>query len=158
HGSFGILGNHDHSVGASAVCSALESAGITMLRNQSVPIPDCEPWHLTGLESFWRGKPDPKCIDRVPDGARHILLAHEPDSFDKLVDPRIALQLSGHTHGGQIRVPFHGAIQLPYLGKKYEAGLYERAEQKLYVNRGLGTVQHHYRLNCPPEITLMRLT
>jgi predicted MPP superfamily phosphohydrolase len=158
YGNYAILGNHDHSFGAGQLCSAIESAGIRMLRNESVPVPDREPWHLTGLESYWRGRPDPTCLDRAADDARHILLVHEPDSFDKRMDPRIALQLSGHTHGGQVRLPLYGALQLPYLGKKYDAGLFERAGQKLYVNRGIGTVKHHYRLNCPPEITWMNLT
>jgi predicted MPP superfamily phosphohydrolase len=157
-GKFAVLGNHDHWVGADQVVLALESAGVTVLRNQSAAIPGCEPWYLTGLESFWCGKPDPSCIERLSDDARHILLAHEPDSFDELTDPRIALQLSGHTHGGQVRLPMLGAIQLPKWGKKYQAGMYERSGQKLYVNRGIGTVMRHYRLNCAPEISLLRLT
>lgn len=157
-GRFAILGNHDHTVAPQLVGSALELAGITLLRNRTVPIPGMELWHLTGLESFWRGRPDPTCITRTRAETRHIVLAHEPDSFDRLGDSRIALQLSGHTHGGQIRMPYWGAIQLPSWGKKYQAGLYEHDDRKLYVNKGIGTVVHHYRFNCPPEITLLRLS
>jgi predicted MPP superfamily phosphohydrolase len=85
-------------------------------------------------------------------------MAHEPDSFDLLTDARIALQLSGHTHGGQVRLPLVGAVCLPSWGKKYEAGLYTRGDQRLYVNRGIGTVKRHFRFNCRPEITLLTLT
>jgi predicted MPP superfamily phosphohydrolase len=86
------------------------------------------------------------------------MLVHEPDSFDLLTDRRIAVQLSGHTHGGQVCLPLVGAIQLPSWGKKYPAGLYEREGRKLYVNRGIGTVEEHYRMNCRPEITFLKLT
>jgi predicted MPP superfamily phosphohydrolase len=157
-GSFALLGNHDHLIGADRVTSALTSAGITVLRNRSVPLPGRAGWRLTGLESYWTGKPAPATITDAPAHARHIVLVHEPDSFDLLTDPRIALQVSGHTHGGQVRLPLVGAVCLPSWGKKYEAGLYARGDQRLYVNRGIGTVARHYRLNCRPEITLLKFT
>lgn len=157
-GSFAILGNHDHWINADRVCVALASAGISVLRNQSVPIPDREPWYLTGLESFWAGAPNTRSLESTPSRSRHLVLAHELDSFDLLTDARIGLQLSGHTHGGQIRVPWYGAIQLPTWGKKYQAGLYERGGRRLYVNRGIGTVGRHFRMNCPPEITCLRIS
>jgi uncharacterized protein len=99
-----------------------------------------------------------KPIEATPSHSRHLLLVHEPDSFDKLTDSRIALQVSGHTHGGQVRMPFGGAIILPSWGKKYSAGMFESGGRQLYVNRGIGTVDKHYRINCRPEITLFRLT
>jgi predicted MPP superfamily phosphohydrolase len=157
-GSYAVLGNHDHSVGADRVTAALASAGMTVLRNRSVPLPGRADWRLTGLESYWRGKPAAAVITDAPAHTRHIVLVHEPDSFDLLTDPRIALQVSGHTHGGQVRVPLVGALCLPAWGKKYQAGLYARGDQRLYVNRGIGTVVRHYRLNCRPEITLLKLT
>jgi predicted MPP superfamily phosphohydrolase len=157
-GSFAVLGNHDHWVGAERVEAALASAGIAVLRNQSVPLPGRENWYLTGLESYWAGAPNTTSLADTPAAARHLLLVHEPDSFDLLTDSRIALQLSGHTHGGQVRVPFAGAIVLPSWGKNYQAGLYGQAGRQLYVNRGIGTVGKHYRVNCRPEITLLTLT
>ena len=156
-GQFAILGNHDHWVSADRVEARLESVGITVLRNRSVPLPGRPGWYLTGLESFWAGSPSTKPIEATPTHARHLLLAHEPDSFDRLTDPRIAVQLSGHTHGGQVRLPFAGAIHLPSWGHKYQAGLYERDGRRLYVTRGIGTVGKHYRVNCRPEVTLLRL-
>jgi len=157
-GSFAILGNHDQKIAADVIGTALASAGMTVLRNESVALPELDNWYLTGLESFWAGRPSTASIGKTPASARHIVLAHEPDSFDRLTDSRIALQLSGHTHGGQIRLPFVGALHVPSWGKKYEAGLYERDGRRLYVNRGIGTVAHHYRVNCAPEITFLELT
>jgi predicted MPP superfamily phosphohydrolase len=157
-GQFAVLGNHDHWVAADHVEDGLEGVGITVLRNRSVPLPGSPGWFLTGLESYWGGRPTTRPIESTPTHARHVLLVHEPDPFDTLADPRIVLQLSGHTHGGQVRLPFAGAMQLPSWGKKYEAGLYERDGRRLYVNRGIGTVGKHYRVNCRPEITLLRLT
>ena len=86
------------------------------------------------------------------------MLVHEPDSFAQLVDPRIKLQISGHTHGGQVRLPLYGALVLPHMGKHYETGLFERDGRKLYVNRGIGTLAPNLRINCRPEITVFELT
>lgn len=157
-GRFAVLGNHDHWVGADPVAAAFAAAGIPVLRNQSVPLSGRKDWYVTGLESYWSGAPNTTSLAATPPHARHILLVHEPDSFDLLTDPRIALQVSGHTHGGQVRVPGVGAVCLPSWGKKYQAGLYSRGDRKLYVNRGIGTVDRHVRLNCRPEITLLKLT
>ena len=158
HGRFAVLGNHDHWVNANQIEDGLNSAGISVLRNQSVVLPGQPSWFLTGLESYWAGWPNTQSIQAAPGDARHIVLVHEPDSFDKLTDARIALQLSGHTHGGQVRLPFGEPVILPTWGRKYDAGLFEAGGRRLYVNRGIGTVNKHYRVNCRPEITLLRLT
>jgi len=87
-----------------------------------------------------------------------VLLAHEPDYADDVAaDGRVGLQLSGHSHGGQVRLPFKGALALPRWGRKYDMGLYEIAEMRLYVNRGLGMVRPWVRFNCRPEITHITL-
>jgi predicted MPP superfamily phosphohydrolase len=158
HGCFAVLGNHDHHAGADQVAVAFASCDIPVLRNQCAPLPRQENWYLSGLESFWAGKPDTACITATPPTSRHLVLVHEPDSFDLLTDPRIALQVSGHTHGGQVCLPWGATICLPSWGKKYPAGLYCAGDRKLYVNRGIGTVDDHFRLNCPPGITLLLLT
>lgn len=158
HGSFAALGNHEHWIDADKIESILNTAGITVLRNRSVPLPGLPQCYLTGLESHWSGRPSMRSIESTPPASRHIVLAHEPDSFDLLTDSRIALQLSGHSHGGQVRVPFGGAIQLPSWGKKYSIGQYEQAGRRLYVTRGIGTVVRHFRFNCRPEITHLRLS
>lgn len=156
-GTFAVLGNHDHWVDAARVAAGLAAANIRVLRNETVAIPDRPGWFLTGIESFWAGRPSTRSLEATPADSRHLVIAHEPDSFDRLTDRRIALQVSGHTHGGQIRPPGIGALHLPTWGQRYDAGLFEDGNRRLYVNRGIGTVGQHYRLNCRPEITLFRL-
>jgi uncharacterized protein len=86
---------------------------------------------------------------------------HEPDFADHVVRhprfPLIDLMLSGHSHGGQVRLPFLGPLILPPMGKKYVEGLFQFGHMQLYVNRGLGTVGLPFRLNCPPELTHITL-
>ena len=87
-----------------------------------------------------------------------ILLAHEPDFADFTIGRQIDLVLSGHTHGGQILLPFMPPLLLPYLGTKYVHGLFKlRDGMQLYVNRGIGAVNLPFRFRCPPEITLITL-
>ena len=93
-----------------------------------------------------------------PDKAPIVLMAHEPDYADEVAKlGRIGLQISGHSHGGQVRLPFVGALVGPYLGTKYSAGLYNINGMALYVNRGVGMIAPLVRFNCPPEITLYTL-
>jgi hypothetical protein len=99
-------------------------------------------------------------IPRQPDGPV-LLMCHAPDYVDGfLAHPRgrlVDVMLAGHSHGGQVCLPFVGALSLPEGGKKYVAGLYRFNRLQLYVNRGIGTVGVPFRLNCPPEITLFTL-
>lgn len=158
-GCFAIPGNHEHWTGIEHIMGSLaERAGIRVLINESIPLPGNDGFHLTGVDSFWAGKPDLTIFSRTPDAAHHIVLVHEPDSFAQLVDPRIKLQISGHTHGGQVRLPLYGALVLPHMGKHYETGLFEQDGRKLYVNRGIGTLTPHVRINCRPEITVFELS
>jgi uncharacterized protein len=161
-----VLGNHDVVVGAEAVTSALAAHGITVLRNAPTPLErgSARLW-MAGLDDPVEGQPD---IDRaLPDYIRGraaepiLLMCHAPDYADTLLAHpaarSVALMISGHTHGGQIRLPLVGALDLPPLGKKYVEGLFEFGGLQLYVNRGIGTVGLPFRLNCPPEITLITL-
>jgi predicted MPP superfamily phosphohydrolase len=157
-GLFATLGNHDHWAGAKLVTAALQNKGIRILRNESFALPDQDNFFLTGLDSFWAGKPDATILARTPENSRHIVLVHEPDPFPLLNDPRIKLQISGHTHGGQVRLPIFGALRLPKWGKNYQEGLFERDGRHLYVNRGIGTLGTHLRFNCRPELTVFELT
>jgi len=160
-GTYSILGNHDHWTHAEVVADAVQSAGITLLRNSHVPIPaGGETLWLAGVDDIWERRHDLEAaLAGVPAGEPVILLAHEPDYADTVAaDGRVALQLSGHSHGGQIHLPIFGSPVVPYLGSKYVSGLYQlEKEMWLYTNRGLGTVQPAVRFNCRPEITLIRL-
>lgn len=159
---FAVLGNHDAMVNPSMVRDHLQARGIPMLINKHVPIErGADRIWLSGVDDAAAGVP--YLTDAVPEKpeAPVILLAHEPDFADhvrrhprfKLVD----LMLSGHSHGGQVRLPWIGPLVLPPLGQRYVAGHYQLQHMQLYVNRGLGTVGAPIRLNCAPEITELTL-
>jgi predicted MPP superfamily phosphohydrolase len=100
----------------------------------------------------------PLLLSHLPPGAPAILLAHEPDLADEsAASGRFMLQLSGHSHGGQVVLPLIGAPITPRLGRKYRAGLYRINGMQHYTNRGLGAAELHLRVNCPPEITVFEL-
>ncbi len=158
HGIFAVLGNHDHWTDAAVVQQGLTEQGIELLHNQGVLLNDSQLF-LAGVDDLWSGAPD---VEAALVGWREdvptILLAHEPDFADDFLgDGRIQLQLSGHTHGGQVRVPGVGPIVLPRYGQKYHNGLYQVGQGQVYVNRGIGLVGPAVRLNCPPEITEITL-
>ena len=151
------LGNHDHWTDADTVAAALAEVGIVVLRNAAREVADGL-W-VAAVDDVWERHADlERALERVPAGATIVLLAHEPDYADTVAaDGRVHLQLSGHSHGGQVRVPFLGPLVLPYLARKYHAGPYAAGGLRLYVNRGVGLVAPAVRLNCRPEVTLVTL-
>jgi predicted MPP superfamily phosphohydrolase len=163
---YAALGNHDVAVGSKEVTAALTANGITVLNNAYLPIERSggRIW-LAGLDDPVMGHPDPELA--IPASIRNLanepilLMCHAPDYADDLLahpaGKAIGLMLSGHTHGGQIRLPLLGALELPALGKKYAEGWFRLGSLQLYVNRGIGTVGMPFRLNCPPEITVITL-
>lgn len=156
HGVFSTLGNHDYWLNAGVVTEVMESAGLPVLINQGVSIQHGKgSVYIAGLDDGWSGIPDlNKTLDKTKSNEPVILLCHEPDLADQYsLDGRVDVQLSGHTHGGQIRVPGIGALILPYLGRKYDIGLYRVNDMLLYTNRGLGVISEPVRFNCPPEIS-----
>jgi uncharacterized protein len=159
HGLWGVLGNHDVNTDAEHVTSALESEGIRVLANQSVPIErDGARFWLAGVNDVLSKTADlPETLRGVPTSEAVVLLAHEPDFADQASKFPVDLQLSGHSHGGQVRIPFLPPLYLPAMAKKYVMGTYQVGRLPLYTNAGLGTVGAPVRLNCPPEITLLTL-
>ena len=157
-GVFAVLGNHDLWVGRDEVNQGLEEAGIRILTNEGLLL---ERGHasvyLAGLDDGWSGMPDLDQALADHDGDRPVvLLYHEPDlGHDMVAEGRVWVQLSGHTHGGQVRVPGRGALILPEFGRQYEQGLYPVGPGWIYVNRGLGTTMLPLRFNSSPEITLL---
>ncbi|MEZ5302638.1 MAG: hypothetical protein R3F11_18680 [Verrucomicrobiales bacterium] len=111
------------------------------------------------MESYWGGKPDPGGLDRVFADAKHILLCHEPDPFDDHTDARIALQLQAHARRTDPRAIPMGRWNYQAGGKNTKA-VFTGARRSLFVASiaGSGTVDHHFRFNCPPEITLLELS
>ncbi len=163
---YAILGNHDLMVGGDAVAQAIATNHIPVLRNAFLPIErDGARIWLAGLDDPVAGRPDP---DRaIPVSIRKVprepvlLMCHAPDFIDTLaahsVSRSIALMFSGHTHGGQVRIPLVGAVHLPPGGRKYVQGWFNIGGMQLYVNRGIGTVGVPFRFDCRPEITHIRL-
>lgn len=163
---YAVLGNHDVVVSAQAVIAALLANGISALRNECTALErgSSRIW-LAGLDDAVEGQPD---LDRaIPELVRGradeplLLMCHEPDFADTVLGhpagESVKLMLSGHTHGGQVKIPLLGPMALPDLGMKYVEGAFRLHNMQLYVNRGLGTVGLPFRLNCPPEIALITL-
>lgn len=161
-GVVAIAGNHDYRQpgGMAVIGEALGAAGITLLQNTVVTLrrgPDA--LHIAGLDdvSARRARLDLLLAALPPQGAA-LLLAHAPDIADVTAPTgRFDAQLSGHTHGGQIRLPFVSRFTLPTYGRRYPRGLGYVAGMPVYVNQGLGTVGLPLRLRAAPEITLLTL-
>ncbi|MFN8540592.1 MAG: hypothetical protein U0232_24320 [Thermomicrobiales bacterium] len=153
-GVYAILGNHDYRPGGEALAAQLAAAGPVLLRNEAVRLgaPAGDPLWVIGLDDALRGRPDFVAASaRVPAGEFALLLAHEPDIADQLNSDRVGLQLSGHTHGGQVVLPGFGPPLLPALGRRYLRGLRHDSGHPVYTSRGLGAVPPYLRLNCPPR-------
>ncbi|MDQ0903993.1 putative MPP superfamily phosphohydrolase [Paenibacillus sp. V4I7] len=160
-GKFAVLGNHDMRLDSSRVRDVLERSGFTVLVNESRSIERGNGrLQVVGIDEMLHGKPDlPFALQGVKQDDFVLLLAHEPDIADTSLNYPVDLQLSGHSHGGQIRIPLYGSIFTPELGQKYPIGLYtfEGSEFHVYTNRGIGTTLFPIRFNCRPEITVFVL-
>lgn len=160
HGVYAVLGNHDMARGPATIRAGLEAAGITVLDNmhRTLAVGE-ERLVIAGVDNPGFGRPDlDAALAGAPPDAPVILLAHEPDFADIfLAEGRVQVQLSGHTHGGQIRLPGRGPLVLPTNGRKYHTGLYRVGEGWVYTTRGVGVNGMPLRINCPPEITLLTL-
>ena len=157
-GTFAVLGNHDHWSNPEVVRQSLEAAHVTLLANsvQSL-MRDGNVLAIAGVDDVWTGNDNlEQVLDRLPPKGAHILLVHEPDFADQsAVTQAFDLQLSGHSHGGQVKLPFLGAPKLPPYGQKYPFGRYTVGEMLQYTGRGVGMVRPRVRLNARPEITVI---
>lgn len=162
NGIFAVMGNHDGWAGnASLIKQQFEKAGISFLINQhSMVSVRGESLAVAGTDFVWLGKPDPaKTLKGIPNQTPILALVHEPDYFDTMSAQReILLQLSGHSHGGQCRIPL---LDIPprtvKYGKKYVYGTYARKQSNLFVTRGVGTTGPRVRFACPPELAILTL-
>jgi predicted MPP superfamily phosphohydrolase len=158
--SFAVLGNHDYWTNSEAVREMLSACQITDLTNTVFTLTrGSEKIYLCGVDDVWEGTVRLENVLRqLADNSAAILLAHEPDFADtSAATGRFDLQVSGHSDGGQVVIPYYGPPILPLLGKKYHSGLYKVGEMFQYTNSGLGTGALPIRFNCPPEITLFIL-
>lgn len=160
YGVVAIMGNHDIWLDAGTIKSAFTEASFPMLVNKGFPIQRSgTEIYIAGLDDGWSGQPDlDQALTGVKENVPVILLFHEPDLVDQVaMDGRVSLMLSGHTHGGQVRINGKRPPIQPYLGTKYDIGLHQVGSTYLYVNRGIGNISIPLRINCPPEVTRLIL-
>lgn len=158
-GVYAVLGNHDQLAAPDFIADTLHSHGIQVLRNGAVA------WQrerarlwLAGVDDVLEGRPSLDLARaKAPKDEAVVLLAHEPDYADVAAQHSIDLQLSGHSHGGQIHVPHLESLWLPPLSRKYPHGHYQVGRMQLYTNRGIGVIGVPVRFECLPEVTLLTL-
>mgnify|MGYP001435472326 CR=1 FL=1 len=161
-GKYWVYGNHDHGgYGTDLIKEMFDQSGFTLLKNDAVLISSAKSSiQLAGLDDAILGKPDlTTTLLSESEDIFTILMAHEPDMADFTKEYSIDVQLSGHSHGGQIQIPFYGYIYTPYLAEKYVEGSYMigNLPLQLFVSRGIGTTRLPYRFLCKPEIALYTL-
>lgn len=158
HGVYAVLGNHDwYQGGGERVWRSLESAGIRVLENKAAPLPGLNDrvW-LAGIADDTTRQPDPRGTFRgIPREAAVVALMHDPAVFPDVPD-RAALTLAGHTHGGQVAIPFWGALFVPGRSPlRYSYGHVAENGNDLYVTSGVGTTGLPVRFAVPPEILVL---
>jgi predicted MPP superfamily phosphohydrolase len=155
-----VQGNHDHWMGVENIRAIFNASGVIELANDVYTIQRGNAkLHIAGVDDITVGANDLEAVlAKLPEDEPAILLAHEPDYADISAQTgRFALQLSGHSHGGQIVLPKIGALLRGPGFFKYPNGLYQVGEMVQYTNRGVGTHVFRVRYNCPPEITVIKL-
>ncbi|WP_369902118.1 metallophosphoesterase [Bacillus manliponensis] len=160
-GKYAVFGNHDRGGGGGYLYKEyMEGAGFTVLVNETEKITakNGQSITLAGLDDFLLGKPDlHRTLSSLQGNDFNMLLVHEPDVIEQVDSYPIHFQMSGHSHGGQVQVPFVGPLITAPLATKYTEGLYEVEGTQLYVNRGLGTTRMPVRFFSQPEVSLFTL-
>ncbi len=156
-GVYAILGNHDITPALPDLGAMISSRGLLPLIDKGVLLTNHgERFALVGLNDALQAKPKPKAATSdIPHGTPTLGLVHEPDASSLLSGA--SLVLSGHSHGGQVRLPFLGAPVLPQMGRRFPWGLRDNDGTLVYTTRGVGMVPPRIRLNCRPEITLIEI-
>jgi predicted MPP superfamily phosphohydrolase len=159
--TFAVLGNHDGGKWAGTrfgdldtrkVRSLLDRAGIQLLYNRAVAFQSLT---LIGVGDMWANEIDADAAFALaPSRGPRILLSHNPDSKEVLGAYDWDLMLSGHTHGGQVIIPFEGPRYAPVMDKRYVAGLKPWRDRQIHVTRGVGNVGG-VRFRCRPEVSLL---
>ncbi len=159
HGVFAVLGNHDFQVDADAITRALRAQHIRVLRNGHYALRSGSAtlW-IVGVDDLWWGSDDlPAALQSIPAPEPKVLLCHNPLGIWRAVKHGIDFMLSGHTHGGQVRLPVVRSLYRSKLGERFVEGWNRLDGTQIYVNRGIGKVVVPVRVGCPPEIACLRL-
>jgi predicted MPP superfamily phosphohydrolase len=159
-GVFAVLGNHDFQVDADEITRALRAQRIRVLRNAHFALRSRSNilW-IAGVDDLWWGADDlASALRSVPPRDPKILLCHNPTGIREAADHGVDLVLSGHTHGGQVRLPVVGSVYgRSKLGERFVEGWNRLNGTQIYVSRGIGKVLLPVRFGCPPEIACLRL-
>jgi predicted MPP superfamily phosphohydrolase len=159
-GVFAVLGNHDFQVDADVVTRALQAQRIRVLRNSHFALRrgSAVLW-IAGVDDlWWRAADFGEALRHLPARDPKILLCHNPIGVRLAAKYGVDLMLSGHTHGGQVKLPFVGSVYgRSRLGERFVEGWNRLDGTQIYVSRGIGKVLLPIRFNCPPEIALFRL-
>lgn len=159
HPIYAVLGNHDWWLGGPRVKAALEAAGIPVLVNAhtQINLKACR-FELAGIDDDWAGHPDiAAAMAEIQADEPVIVLTHNPDLFPR-IPKSVVLTIAGHTHGGQVDLPFIGRPIVPSLyGDRFAAGHIVEDGRHLFVSTGLGTSIIPVRFRVPPEVSLLVL-
>jgi predicted MPP superfamily phosphohydrolase len=162
YGTFATLGNHEHWYGGlSELQSFFQKCRIPLLHNTHQVIQTEQgPFAVAGIDDMRSGRPDlDAALAGLDSGIPTLLLSHRPEIFPRAAARGISLTLSGHYHGGQVKLRLPGRdISFAHMRTPYPEGLYRTNASYLYVSRGIGTTFTPVRLNAPPEVTLIHLT
>jgi predicted MPP superfamily phosphohydrolase len=158
HGVYSVLGNHDHWGDTNRSLYWLERSGQNIRHQCKAIYKGKDRILIGGAGDFWSDKLNiDKAFSNSDQGDCRILLAHNPDSVDTEFETPLSLVLSGHTHGGQVVIPFLGAPKLPVENKAYSSGLIATPKTPLFISRGIGWAIVPVRFNCYPEIAVLEL-
>ena len=158
-GVFAVLGNHDRWLDAERIAAAFEDSGIPVVDDRHVMLKrNGVPLYLAGISDFFSGPYDiGTALAGIPAGAHAICFTHAPDVFP-LLPSTCALTIAGHTHGGQVRLPFFGRPIVPsHYGQRYAAGLVHEDGKYLFVSTGIGTSIIPVRFGVPPEVSVVEI-
>ena len=168
YGKIAIWGNRDYGGGAESTYAAvMEDAGFTLLKNENwyITLNNGKRVLFTGLDDALLGHPVMPDGTKIYDSDYELLLSHEPDNVEPYMNYDYDIALSGHSHGGQINIPFlpfvnEMALTVTALSSKYSGGMYtfdDNAIKQLYVNTGIGTTHISARFGVVPEVTLFHI-
>lgn len=159
-GKFAVFGNHDYGGGAeNKYESIMNAGGFTVLKNEILTFEDNN-FRIIGVDDVLIGYGDPEIVNEAAPDMYNLVLCHEPDVIDEVYDSNSDIFVSGHTHGGQIRIPHYTEMFLPSYGRTYVKGEYQldnQCQTVVYVNPGLGTTKIPARLGAVPEVTFLTI-
>ena len=157
-GVYSVLGNHDHWADSNKSLYWLDRTGQNIRHKCKAIYRGRDRILIGGAGDYWEDRLEiDKAFDCSDEKECRVLLAHNPDSVDTDFDTSLSLVLSGHTHGGQVVVPFYGPPVLPVMNKNYSSGLIKTPKTQLFISRGIGWAIYPVRFNCPPEIAVLEL-